>query len=629
MSLSDADVQFKWRVLRIDLSAGRVFKEELDADFARRYLGGQGVAAWYLNREVLPGVDSFDPENRLIFSNGILTGVRFPGAGRGSVAAKSPLSGGFGCSEFGGFFSAELRHAGWDTVIIHGKAATPVYLWICDDKVEVRSASALWGLETAKAHKAISDETGDPKTRVAAIGPAGENRVRYAGVIADLRHAAGRTGIGAVMGSKNLKAVAVRGQGEVAIKDPERVDELRKTLAHELTTSTYGKFFGPSGTAGGLSVQNATSMLPTKNFRYGTFPEAKAISGEKLNADYVASRAACFACPLACKRVVKPEVADPSYGGPEYETMASFGSLIGVSDLGAICKAHERCNALGIDSISTGVSIAFAMECAEKGLLEAPAWGDSEGALRLLEDIAYRRGLGDLLAEGVKRAAEIVGHGSAEWAMHVHGQELPMHEPKGKWGVGLGYVASVTGADHNTAAHDILFAGKGRPVELMSSAGLEGPVPPMDIGPKKASAYRYLSRFSTMINCLVLCNFVTAPMTGLNVTELAKVVAGVTGWDITEEELLAAGDRATLMARCFNVRHGVMGEDRLPKRLYVPFESGLLRGKTASPEDFSRAVELYYELIGCDKRGVPLEKRLLELGLDWLSPEMKSFQNGG
>lgn len=615
-----------WRVLRADLTTGLVTVEEQDQKFVRRHLGGQGVAAWYLNREVPPGIEPFDPENRVIFTGGVLTGLRFPGASRGTAATRSPLTGGFGCAEFGGFFATELRQAGWDTLIIQGRASEPAYLHIVDGAVEIRPAGRLWGLETGAAHKAILAETGDPKTRVACIGPAGENLIRYSAVIADLRHAAGRTGVGAVLGSKNLKAVAVRGHGEVPVQDPERVGRVGQTLTEELTGSLYGKFLTANGTAGGLTVQNAMSVLPTRNFREGAFADAKAIGGEELNAKHLASRRACYACPMACKRVVKPEVADPRYGGPEYETMAAFGSLLGVGDLTAVCRAHERCNALGIDSISAGVCIAFAMECAERGVLAAgagtPTWGDAAGALALLEDIAHRRGLGEVLAEGVKRAAGVIGQGSEEWAMHVHGQELPMHEPKGKWGVGLGYVASVTGADHNTAAQDTLFAGKGRPVELLTTVGVDEPVPPQDLGPRKVRAYVQLSHLSALVNCLVLCNFVTAPMTGLNLTALGEVVCGVTGWDVSDFELLAAGERATVLARCFNVRHGAVGDDRLPDRLHVPFETGLLRGKTASPEQLAEAVSLYYEMMGYDERGVPRNGRLIELQLDWLVDEM-------
>lgn len=623
-----------WRVLRVDLSTGSVTVEEQDRKFIRRHLGGQGVAAWYLNREVPPGVDPFDPENRVIFAGGLLTGLKFPGASRGTAATRSPLTGGFGCAEFGGFFAAELRHAGWDTLIIQGRAAEPVYLHIVDDQVELRPAGRLWGLETGPAHAAIVAETGDPKTRIAGIGPAGENRVRYAAVIADLRHAAGRTGVGAVMGSKNLKAVAVRGHGQVAIHDPERVERVRQALTEELQNSLYGKFLGANGTAGGLTVQNAMSVLPTRNFREGAFAEAKAISGEELNAKHLASRGACYACPLACKRVVRADTADPRYGGPEYETLAAFGSLLGVSDLVAACRAHERCNALGVDSISAGVCIAFAMECAERGVFDAaaapvggdaagaPLWGDAAGTLALLDDIAHRRGLGDILADGVKRAAARVGQGSEEWAMHVHGQELPMHEPKGKWGVGLGYVASVTGADHNTAAQDTLFAGKGRPVELITTVGVDEPVPPQDLGPRKVRAYVHLAGFSALVNCLVLCNFVTAPATGLNLTALREVVAGVTGWDISDWELMAAGERSLVLARCFNLRHGASGDDHLPARLHAPFETGMLRGKTVSPGQLAEAVTLYYEMMGYDERGVPRPGRLIELHLEWLVDEL-------
>jgi len=607
------------KILRVDLSSGRFTVEELPEALYRRYLGGEGLVAYWLAKEVPPRTDPLGPHNLLVFAVGVLTGHPVSGAGRNSVGAKSPLTGAFGTAEVGGWWGAELKRSGFDAILIQGRAERPVYLFVDDGRAELRDASRLTGRPTAEAQAAIRRELGDD-VRVAQCGPAGERLVRFACVINDLRHAAGRTGMGAVMGSKNLRAVAVRGGAAPQVADPERLREMARTMARRLTEEDKG--FTESGTPGVLLPLHLAGGLPTRNFREGAFEGAEHIAAPALNAGPLVGRDTCYACAASCKRVTRtgpPWNVDPVYGGPEYETLAALGSTCGVDDLEAICKGHEIANAQGLDTISAGVTIAFAMECFERGLLTPEhtggrelAFGDAEAMIELLEAIAAREGLGDLLADGVAAAAHRLGPAAAELAMHVKGLEVPMHEPRLKHGLGLGYAVSPTGADHCHNLHDTYYEKPGRGVEALAPLGVYGPVPRTDLGPAKVRLFHAVSTVRHLNNCLGLCNFV--PWTPDEMRELA---AAVTGWNISLYELVLAADRAVTLARCFNLREGFTGEhDRLPDRLHLPFTSGPLAGQGLDREGFARLVRLYYELMGWDADGRPTAGRLAALGLE-------------
>ncbi|MFN2290756.1 MAG: aldehyde ferredoxin oxidoreductase family protein, partial [Anaerolineae bacterium] len=358
------------RTLRVDLSAGEISVEKHDEVFCRRYLGGAGLVAYYLLKEVPPGTDPLGPENRLIFALGPLTGIPLAGSGRSAIGALSPLTGAMGEADVGGFWGAELKAAGYDALVVQGQAQSPVYLWIHNGQAELRDASQLWGLENKEAHTAIREELGEKRAKIALCGPAGENLVRYAAIVADLKHVAGRTGLGAVMGAKNLKAVAVRGTGQAPMADRARVLELARWLRDNYR-EIMGKF-PEMGTGVSVIPYNAMGALPVHNFRDGHLAGAEAIGREGLAEHVVVRMESCYACAVSCKKVVdleEPYHVDPAYGGPEYETAASIGSNCGVADVYAVSKASERLNALGLDSISTGGTIAFAMECFEHGLL--------------------------------------------------------------------------------------------------------------------------------------------------------------------------------------------------------------------------------------------------------------------
>jgi len=621
------------KVLRVNLSNRNMSVETPEEDFYRRYFGGRAMVAYYLLRELEPRIDPLGPENKLVFVSGIVTGAPVPGSGRNTIGAKSPLTEAFGDADVGGFWGAEFKRTGYDAVIVEGKAKRPVYLWIHDDEAEIRDASHLWGKATAESQALICRELDDRWIRVAQIGPAGERLVRYACIVCDLHHFAGRSGMGAVMGSKNLKAIAVRGHKKLNIADPKRLGAIAKWLS-----SNYFELVGELadlGTAQVLSGLNALGGLPTRNFLGGTFEGAEKISGEAMKESILIDRRGCYACPIRCKRVVRvegPYAMDPRYGGPEYETIAALGSNCGIADLKAIAKGNELCAAYGLDSISTGNAIAFAMECFEKGLLTDKETGGVElrfgngGAMvRMVKMIGERSGIGDLLAEGVRKAAEVIGGCASECAMHVKGQEIPMHEPRLKHGLAVGYAVSPTGADHCLNMHDTLFAKQGRPLERIKALGILKPLPPDDLSPAKIRLLIYGTDERTLFSCLGLCYFLP-----YEYSQLVDIVQSVTGWNSTTWELLKVTERGVNMARVFNIREGLtVQDDELPRRFFAPLTSGTEGiAKAIRRESFAKAKVTYYKMMGWDaKTGTPMPEKLQELGIGWVVAELRPFSN--
>lgn len=622
---------YNGQILRVNLSKNSISVEQPDENFYRTYLGGRGLISYYLLKELDPGTDPLGPENKLIFAAGILTGTPVAGGGRNSVGAKSPLTNAYGESEAGGSWGAEFKWTGYDAVIVEGRAGRPVYLWIHDGEVEIREASHLWGQTTGQAQQTIRRELGDNRIRTATIGPAGEHLVRYACVMNDLRHAAGRTGMGAVMGSKNLKAIAVRGRKRPAIADNEKVQAIVQWFARHCTELSGG--LRDSGTAGRLLDLQVLGALPTRNFREGVFAEAERISGQTMRDTILIDRGTCYACPVRCKRTVQmeePYPVDPAYGGPEYESVAALGSNCGIGDLAAIVKGNELCAAYGLDTISTGVSIAFVMECFERGFLTGKdtggfqlTFGDAEVMLKLIGMIARREGIGNLLAKGVRRAAEEIGQGAAECAMQVKGQELPMHEPRLKQGMGLGYAVSPSGADHLQSMHDTEYVKEGPPLQEARALGLLEPLPMDDLGPAKVRLFLYLQHWNSLKNSLVMCIFVP-----YSFAQVVDIVNGVTGWNSTVWELMKVGERGTTMARAFNVREGLgIEDDNLPSRFSSPLTSGPLEGVAVSREMMEQAVATYYGAMGWDARtGIPTREKLHELGIGWVADELEKVQ---
>ena len=589
---------FNGKTLRVNLSNGQISTEEPDEALYRRYMGGRGFVGHYLLNELEAGIDPLGPDNKLIFATGLVTGGRIGGSGRNSVGAKSPLTNGFGEAEAGGYWGPELKRTGYDTVIFEGKAEKPVYLWIGSDGPELKDASHLWGKTTLDTEETIRQELGDKNIKTALIGPAGENLVRFACILNDLTHAYGRSGMGAVMGSKNLKGVAVRGKKPPALADTDKIKEIMQWLGDNVP-----KGMQDLGTSGGVPGLNAGGGLPTRNFREGVFEGADAISGQTMRDTILINRGTCYACPVKCKRVVKvdePYEVDPVYGGPEYETIGSLGSNCGVDNLAAISKGNELCNAYSLDTIGVGTTIAFAMECFENGLITTKdtdgielRFGNADAMVEMVDRIAKREGFGNVLAEGVKRAAEQIGNGASEFAMHVKGQEFPMHEPRFKPGMGLGYAVSPTGADHMQGMHD---------------------ANQFDVGPDKVRRFLYSQYWSSFRNCAGMCVFLPYMR-----TQYPDIIQALTGWNVTEWELMKVGERGLNLSRVFNVREGfTKADDVFPKRIHEAFTSGPLKDIGYGEEKLSNAVSMYYGMAGWDtETGVPQRGKLMELDVEW------------
>ena len=619
------------RIARVDLTRRSHRVEEPEEAFYRTYFGGSALACYYLLKECAAGVDPLGPDNLLVFAASPLVGSGIPGANRYTVAAISPLTGFYGEGEAGGWWSPELKRAGFDAVLVEGRAEKPVYLWIHDGQIEIRDAGALWGQGTGETQRRIEKEVADAKVRVAAIGPAGENLVRFACVVHAMKHTNGRGGMGAVMGSKNLKAIAVRGRQPVAFKDTPALQQMIKWYAEHFMDHPIERVLHDGGTIGwDVTELDEAGILPTRNFHSGSFEKADDICGKTFHEKYFIEAGGCQGCVVRCKRVARSDGAwqvDPTYGGPEYETAAAFGSLCGVSDLEAICKAHELCNTYTLDTISTGVTIAFAMECFENGLLTAKdtdglelRFGNATAMVACIHKIARREGVGDLLAEGSLRAAHRIGGGAEKFAMQTKGQELAMHEPRGKGSLALAYALSSTGANHTEGPHDYLFQPGALGVSDLHEIGILTATPAIELNPDKVRQFTYMQFTWNLFNTLGLCIFTAGPGKLMKMHHVAEAVAAATGWDTRLWEIMKLGERTVTLKRCVSARQGATRtDDRLPERFFEPLEGGLLKGRALDRKEFERSLDLYYDMHGWDRNGIPTSGKLVELGLGWVN----------
>ncbi|RKZ00157.1 MAG: aldehyde ferredoxin oxidoreductase [Candidatus Hydrothermota bacterium] len=593
-------------MLRINLSTGEIRKEEIPEKLLREYIGGRGLASKYLFDEIDPKVDPLSPENKLIFATGPLTGTPAPTGGRYMVVTKGPLTGTIASSNSGGFFGAELKHAGYDMIIIEGKAKNPVYISIREDDVEIKDASHLWGKTTHETTRILREEFGDNLAKVACIGPAGENLVKFACVINDEHRAAGRTGVGAVMGSKNLKAIIVRGKKKLEAPEPERFrDVIREKTEKIRKDAITGEALPKLGTKVLDNIINENGLYPTRNFQTGVFEWTFEVSGEALvEKGYLTKNKACYACPIACGRVTKlPNGLEGE--GPEYETGWAFGADCGVKDLIAITEANYLCNELGLDTISTGTTIAAAMELYERGhipkedLQNGPElrFGNSEAIVYYTKQIAYREGIGDKLAEGSYRLCEMYGH--PEYAMVVKKQELPAYDPRGAQGHALEYATSNRGGCH-VRGYMISPEILGVPEKLEPQA-LEG----------KAGWVKTFQDLTAVIDSAGLCLFSSF---ALGAEDYCDLINAGTGFNYTVEEMMKCGERIWNLERLFNLRAGISPkEDTLPKRfLEEPMPEGPNKGAVVKLDELLPA---YYEVRGWNKDGTIPEEKLKELGI--------------
>jgi aldehyde:ferredoxin oxidoreductase len=619
---------YNGKILAVNLSDETIEVREPDERWYRTYFGGSGIIGKILCDEVAADVDPLGPDNVLVFACSVVTGAPLAGFNRYAIGAKSPLTGGFARTEAAGFWGPELKFAGFDALIIRGKAARPVYLWINDGEAQIRDAAGLWGLDNWQTLEQLKAEVAEPKARIVSIGPAGENLVSYACVQTDLEHFNGRTGMGAVMGAKNLKAIGVRGTGKLSLADPDKVREIGTWHRERIKTHPPNIGLHKVGTPGLVKGVNDAGFFPTRNFQQGQFEGAEKLAADAYHDTIFDSRGTCFQCTVACKRRVALDdetyPLDKRFGGPEYESIAAFGSMLAIDDLPAVAYANQRCNLLGLDTISTGGVIAFAMECFENGIIttddtggKSLAFGDAEALTWLVEEIAAKRGLGEVLAMGVKQAAAKIGNGAERYAFHIKGQELGLHDGRGKSGMGLGFALGPTGGDHIETPHDVAFQGEG--ISKLNPMGLLDPIDPVKMDGAKVRFFYVGQKAWGINNLLGLCNFCSVPIHAMTFTRLVEAVQAITGWETSLYEIVDGVERANVLARVFNNRCGFTpDDDTLIRRWFEKMADGPLKGVRFEPDQFRQWVNLYYEMSGWDSDGRPTRGKLVQLGLDWL-----------
>jgi len=623
------------KILHVDLTKGLLTVEEPSDAFYRKYMGGSAMGLYYILKEMPKGADPLSPENVLTLMTGVTTGAAISGQSRINANAKSPISGGIGDSQGGGFFPAELKFAGFDGIVIKGKSPKPVYLTLIDGKAELRDASHLMGRITGEVDAILKKELGDDKIEILQHGPSAEKGVLFSSLLSMSNRNNGRTGMGLVMASKNLKAVVARGRQKVKLADVKAVTALNRSGPKELPNNPDMDGLAKLGTASVVMPQNSMGTLPTFNYNAGQFEGCEPISGEKMAETILKERDTCYACVVRCKRVVEVKEGayrvDPYYGGPEYETLGTFGSYCGISDLAAVSLANQICNQHGVDTIACGATIAFAMECFEKGIITAKEtgglelkFGNAEAMLDVLDQIVNNNGaLGKVLSQGSERAAKVWGNGADECLITVKGAESPAHMPQAKRSLGLIYAVNPFGADHQSSEHDWMIED-GIASDLymgrLSLMGLTEKLEPMSLGAGKVKFAWLTEVFYSMLDSVELCQFVWGPgWTLYGPAETVEFVKSVTGWDVTLDELMAVGMRRLNLMRTFNAREGLDRKaDKLPKKFFKALGGdGPTAGITLTHEEVDTAIDSYYRLAGWTSDGVPTRAGLRNLDIEW------------
>jgi len=608
------------QILRVDLTTGKISAEALKENDRKMFLGGSGLATKYLFDEVSKGTDPLGPHNKLIFMTGPLTGTESPSAGRYCVVTKSPLTGLWGEGNSGGSWGVYLKNSGFDGIIFEGISPKPVHLVIDDGKAELRDAKHLWGKGVGETYRLIREELSED-FNVACIGIAGENLVRYAGIFNDIHRPAGRCGVGTVMGSKHLKAVAASGTQEIKIANKDAFSQISKRnydLVNEsllkITLETYG-------TSMVTDLVNVRGGFPTRNWQTGVVPDIDKISGITLESTLLVDRKHCYACPISCGRVsvVKGGPYACKGEGPEFETIGAFGAMCALENLEAVTFAHNLCDDYGLDVVSTGSTIAFAMECYEKGILTKAdtgglelKFGEPDVVIQLIHKIAKREGIGDLLAEGTKRVAAKLDKGAERFAMHVKGMELPAYDPRAAKICGLAFATANRGGDHITAyIEGPAFVDT--PFLCVEDSKIEDWIVE---NPAEAKVVKDLEDALTVFDCVGTCKFMGM---ALAAEDWADMIANCVGWEFSVSDFRKAGERVYNLARAFNVRDGLTrADDTLPKRLLEePLPEGAAKGHMVKKLD--QSLDAYYEFRGWDKKtGKPTPEKLKDLDLNYV-----------
>lgn len=604
---------YRGQLLRVDLTGKRVSREPLREDWARDFVGGVGYSARLLYDELKPKIDPLGPENKLVFMTGPVCGTMIPSGSRGSVCAKSPMTGNFFHSIFGGYFAPELKYAGYDGLIVEGESERPVYLWIDDDHVEIRDAAHLWGKGTLEAEETIRNEIGDQEVQIATIGEAGEELTPYALILLGIR-AAGRGGMGAVMGSKKLKAIAVRGTGSVSVPNMLMLYNTALKLNEVLATNPGVKGLLEYGTARNTGPLNAAGILPTRNWQTEVFSRVEGITGEVMTTEVVKANRACFGCSINCTKysVVPSGPYKSVINGPDYETVFGFGSMCEVDDIRAVCRADEICDHYGLDLMSTAVSIAWAMECYEKGIFTKQDtggidlhFGNADAMLEMVERIGKKEGLGALLAKGTREASRIVGKGSERFAVQNKGLELAGHTPRPFPAAAVGYATGPRGGSHHDSRTTIEKSG------LADRKTLEG----------KGALAAEVNHFLIFSDSVLLCHLAEMVWGPSGIKEgVVEALNAVTGWTLDVQQGRKIAERQWNMIRCFTAREGFgRRDDQLPVRMMEePIPEGPMKGAHIPGETLERLKNDYYSYRGWDlETGHPTKEKLTELGLEF------------
>lgn len=598
------------KLLFIDLNQKKTKTEILRDEFCAKYIGGNGFGIRLLLDNTKPKIDPLGPDNVLIFAVGPFAGTMVPTSGKYIVQGKSPLTGFMGESVSSGMWGQNLKRAGYDAIVITGRATAPSYLFIDDETIQFRDAKNLWGKDAIETGQLVQEQIGDDNVSVASIGPGGENLVRFANITNDGYRQAGRTGMGAVMGSKNLKAVAVRGAGKIEVNDLDRLMEVCGQLykqCQEKGTEGYRTY----GTPQSVSIHQALGVLPTRNWQYATFELAENLSGEFLKANYYAKTIACSGCPLGCDHlsVVKASAEAEEVASVEFETIYALGTQCSVGDFPAVFRAADLCDKLGVDTISAGVVIGWAMECFEKGILTKEdtggielTFGNQEALIEMVKKISYREGIGDLLAQGVKKASAKVGKGSQHFAMHNKGLELPGYDVRGLKACALGFMTSTRGGCHlRSSMYD--FDAKGKVDRFKADVGLGR------IVSEREDAW-------AIMDSLILCKFIRSVCSSYD--KLSDLYMLVTGIHVSPEELKKAGERIYNLEKIYNIREGWTKEDDYPppRVMKDPIREGASKGAFVPKEEFEPMLNAYFEARGWSDNGFPTKQKLAELGIE-------------
>lgn len=622
-------------ILHVDLTNEKLELETPPESHYRKYMGGSAMGLYYILREMPKGADPLGPENVLTLMAGVTTGAAISGQSRLNANAKSPISNAIGDSQGGGYFPAELKFAGYDGIVIKGKAKHPVYLSIIDGKPELHDARHLKGKITGEVDEILKKELGDNKIEILQHGPAAENGVLFSSLLSMSNRNNGRTGMGLVMASKNLRAVVVRGKRKVQLADAKSITALNRTGPKEIPNNPDMDGLAKYGTASVVISQNLYGTLPTLNYNEGQFADCESISGEKMAETILKERETCYACVVRCKRVVEIKEGayrvDPYYGGPEYETLGTFGSYCGIKDMAAIAFANQLCNQYGVDTIACGATLAFAMECYEKGIITKEQtgglelkFGDADAMLKALELTLKAEGpLGKVLSKGSQRAAQTWGNGADECLITVKGAEAPAHMPQAKRSLGLIYSVNPFGADHQSSEHDWMIEDSMTTDLYMSRLPLIG-VPDklesLSLDSRKVN-FAYLTElFYSMLDTVELCQFVWGPAWTLyGPKETVDFVNATTGWDVTLDELMQVGARRLNLMRTFNAREGLdRKDDKLPKKFFKALGgSGPSAGVALTEGEIETAKDEYYRLAGWTNNGTPTPDTLRKLDLEW------------